>query len=108
MCIASEDVLRTAFSTLLGLFEFRVLAFGLTNAPAAFQREMNKVFQGLDFVIVYLDDILVFSKSAEEHDLHLRKCVISSCMLMLKCPSALSVNPQWNFLGMLCQAMMCM
>ena len=70
--IASEDVPKTAFSTPLGLFEFCVLPFGLTNAPAAFQREMNRVFKGLDFVLVYLDDILVFSKSELEHEQHLR------------------------------------
>ena len=70
--IASEDVINTAFCTPLGLFEFCVLPFGLTNAPAAFQREMNRVFKGLDFVLVYLDDILVFSKSELEHEQHLR------------------------------------
>ena len=73
MRIAGEDVPKTAFGTPLGLFEFCVLPFGLTNAPAAFQREMNRVFKGLDFVLVYLDDILVFSKSQVEHEQHLRK-----------------------------------
>ena len=70
--IASEDASKTAFSTPLGLVEFCVLPFGLTNAPAAFQREMNRVVKGLDFVLVYLDDILVFSKSELEHEQHLR------------------------------------
>ena len=70
--IASEDVTKTAFSTPLGLFEFCVLPFGLTNAPAAFQREMNRVFKGLDFVLVYLDDILVFRKCELEHEQPLR------------------------------------
>ena len=60
--IAEEDVPKTAFRTPQGLFEFRVLALGLTNAPAAFQREMNRIFGHLDFVLVYLDNILVFSK----------------------------------------------
>ena len=71
--IVGEDVPKTAFGIPLGLFEFCVLPFGLTNAPAAFQREMNRVFKGLDFVLVYLDDILVFSKSQVEHEQHLRK-----------------------------------
>ena len=71
--IASEDVSKTAFSTPLGLFEFCVLSFGLTNAAAAFQREMHRVFKGLESVLVYLDDILVFSKSQMEHEQHLRK-----------------------------------
>ena len=65
------DVPKTGFSNPLGLFQFSVLAFGLTNAPAAFQREMSRVFQVLNFVLVYLDDIHVFSKTAEEHEQHL-------------------------------------
>lgn len=69
--IASEDVSKTACSTPLGLFEFCVLPFGSTNAPAAFQGEMHRVFKGLDFALVYLDDILVFSKSELEHEQHL-------------------------------------
>ena len=71
--IADGDVPKTAFRTHKGLFEFRVLSFGLTNAPAVFQREMNKVFADLPFVLVYLDDILVFSTSAEEHAQHLKQ-----------------------------------
>ena len=71
--IADEDVPKTAFRTHKGLFEFRVLSFGLTNAPAVFQREMNRVLADLPFVLVYLDDILVFSKSAEEHAEHLKQ-----------------------------------
>ena len=73
MRIAEEDVPKTAFRTHKGLFEFRVLSFGLTDAPAVFQRERNKVFADLPFVLVYLDDILVFSKSAEEHAEHLKQ-----------------------------------
>ena len=70
---ADEDVPETAFRTHKGLFEFRDLSFGLTNAPAVFQREMNKVLADLPFVLVYLDDILVFSNSAEEHAEHLKQ-----------------------------------
>ena len=69
--IAEEDVPKTAFRTPQGLYEFRVLSFGLTNAPAAFQREMNMIFGQLDFVLVYLDDILVFSRDPEQHAEHL-------------------------------------
>ncbi len=71
--IADADLPKTAFRTHKGLFEFKVLSFGLTNAPAVFQREMNKVFGHLPFVLVYLDDILVFSKTPEEHVQHLRQ-----------------------------------
>ena len=69
--IANVDVQKTAFRTHEGLYEFLVLLFGLTNAPTAFQREMNVVFDHLDHVLVYLDDILVFSHSEEDHQRHL-------------------------------------
>ena len=67
--VTDDDVPKTAFRTPFGHFQWRVLSFGLTNAPATFQRLMNDVFRPfIDvFVLVYLDDILVFSKSVEEH-----------------------------------------
>ena len=72
--ISEEDAPKTAFQTPQGLFQFRVLPFGLTNAPATFQKVMNDNFAPLlgKFVVIYMDDILIYSKSQEEHTEHLR------------------------------------
>jgi hypothetical protein len=72
--IADEDVPKTAFRTPLGLVQWRVLPFGLSNAPATFSSVLAEVFGPAfsSFTCVYLDDILVFSKSVEEHTKHLK------------------------------------
>ncbi|KAJ9527667.1 hypothetical protein QJQ45_025945, partial [Haematococcus lacustris] len=72
--ITPEDVPKTAFRTPEGHFQFKVLSFGLTNAPATFQRVMNDAFAPVlgKCALVYLDDILVMSKSLPEHLQHLR------------------------------------
>ena len=72
--LKDEERTKTAFRTPFGQYQFKVLPFGLCNAPATFQSVMNEVFAPFidDFVCIYLDDILVFSKSKEEHLHHLR------------------------------------
>jgi hypothetical protein len=72
--IHTEDVPKTTFVTRYGQYEFTVMPFGLTNAPAYFMNLMNKVsMEELNkFVIIFIDDILVYSQSAEEHGQHLR------------------------------------
>jgi hypothetical protein len=72
--IRPSDIPKTAFITKYGLYEFTVMSFGLTNAPTFFMNLMNSVFMDyLDkFVVVFIDDILIYSQSEEERASHLR------------------------------------
>ena len=77
IAMAEDSVEKTAFCTHLGQWEFIVMPFGLCNAPSTFQRLMNKVFakEINSFILVYLDDILVYSRSIEEHWDHLKRAL---------------------------------
>jgi hypothetical protein len=72
--IRAEDIPKTAFTTRYGLFEYLVMSFRLTNVPAHFMYLMNSVFMlELDkFIMVFIDDILIYSRSMKEHEEHLR------------------------------------
>jgi hypothetical protein len=74
MKIRPDDIPKTAFITRYGQYVFTVVSFGITNAPVYFMNMMNKVFMDkLDkFIVVFIDDILIYSATAGEHEQHLR------------------------------------
>ena len=74
IAMEGDSIYRTNFTTSLGQWEFLVMPFGLCNVPATLQRLMNKVFavEVNDFILVYLDDIFIFSNSVDEHWRHLK------------------------------------
>ena len=102
---ASQE--KTAFVTPQGLFEFRVMPFRLCNAPAVFQRLMQQVLQGLnpsdgpDYVSVYIDDVLVFSQTLEEHLQHLKRVLehIEEVGLKLKPTKCQFARKEVEYLG---------
>jgi hypothetical protein len=72
--IRPSDIAKTAFTTKYGLYEYTVMSFWLTNTPAYFMYLINKVFMVYSdkFVVVFIDDIFVYSKNEEEHEEHFR------------------------------------
>ena len=69
-----SELPKTAFRTFYGHYEFLVMSYGLANAPAVFMDLMNRVFEGYvaKSIIVFIDDILVYSRTVDEHELHLK------------------------------------
>ena len=103
MPVRSEDVPKTAFRTRWGLFEFLVLPFGVTNAPAQFMNMMNDLLADyLDvFVLIFLDDILIYSRSPEEHAKHLQRVLqrLRDYHLFAKASKSYIALPTLEFLG---------
>jgi hypothetical protein len=101
--IKEEDINKTAFRTRYGHYEFTVVSFGLSNAPVVFMCLMNGVFQEyLDkFVIVFLDDIIIYYKSEEEHEHHLRMVfqVLREHQLYAKLSKCSFYQKQIHYLG---------
>ncbi|GFH13524.1 uncharacterized protein HaLaN_09424 [Haematococcus lacustris] len=101
--ITPKDILKTAFRTPFGHYEYLVLCFGLTNAPATFQAEINRICDDCinDFVVVYLGDILIYSKSAADHAKHLDLVLkrLREHELYAKLKKCGFNKPEVNFLG---------
>uniref|UniRef100_A0A803TM34 Gypsy retrotransposon integrase-like protein 1 n=1 Tax=Anolis carolinensis TaxID=28377 RepID=A0A803TM34_ANOCA len=101
--IREGDEWKTAFNTCFGCHEFRVMPFGLCNAPAVFQRFINDVFRDLidQFVVIYLDDILIFSKDEREHRQHVKQVLhrLRANGLFAKASKCVFHVPEVEFLG---------
>ncbi|MCO5573398.1 hypothetical protein L7F22_027169 [Adiantum nelumboides] len=92
--IVNEDILKTTFHTTFGLYEYLVMPFGLTNAPATFNRMMEQIFRPhCNYIGVFFDDVIIYSKSMEEHKKHLQ------CALCNKRENGSAVSVKEKLLG---------
>jgi len=103
LCYFNNDVPKTAFITPMELFEFKVLPFGLANSPSAFTEVMNTVFRNFigKFVVIYLDDIIIFSKDDEEHEKYIRMVLqrLEDNHLFLSREKCRFFQPEVKYLG---------
>jgi len=99
--VADSDIEKTAIITPFGLFEFLVMPFGLRNAAQSFQRHMHSVLRNLPFVFVYIDDILIFSETEEEHMHHLELVFqrLNDYNLHISIEKCIFCVPELDFLG---------
>lgn len=103
MELAKEDCEKTAFTTGSGLYHFKVMPMGLTNAPATFQRLMEMLLRGVPWntCLVYLDDVLIFSQTFEDHLQHLEEIFsrFKPCGLKLNPTKCSLAKSEVQFLG---------
>jgi hypothetical protein len=105
LSLRPEDIPKTAFKTTAGLYEYKVLCFGLANAPSVFQAIMNKIFSSRNLlnkcVLVYMDDILIFSRTKAEHLKHIEAVfkVLQAESLSAKLKKCQFFRPEVAFLG---------
>ena len=99
--LVDSDVPKTAFRTPFGLYEYRVMPFGLMNAPSVFMACMNDLFSHLPFCTVYLDDILIFSANEAEHIEHVRQVlnILQEHQYLLKLSKCDFFKPEVAYLG---------
>lgn len=99
--VSSSDIPKTAITTPFGLYEFPFMTFGLRNAGQTFQRFIDEVTRGLDFVYCYLDDVLVYSRNAQEHERHLRQIFtkLKNYGIQINTAKCVLGEPEVTFLG---------
>lgn len=95
-----------AITTPFGIFEFTAMPFGIKNTAQTFQRMMNSVLQGLDYVYCYIDDVLIASETTEQHEHHLRKVLkrLQRAGITVNPAKCIFDEPEIKFLGYLVSA----